>query len=257
MKPPNGIFSEAPAGLPPVSLKRLARTAGAFYLVVAIAGGFAVGFLDPLLYAAGDPAATAGNVVENAGLLRIGVVAHLINNVFLLLTAATLYLLLKHAGKHPGRLMILAVIVAAGIDSFGAVFTHAALLVATDGSYQAAFGLLGSNALVLLLLNIQHYAVMAAQVFFGLWLAPLGYLAIKSRLFPKVLGLILLLATASYLADVAFAFLLPEVGTQIHNYLSIVPLVAEVWMLFYLLIIGVRTPRTGDRTPAQVAPLPV
>lgn len=256
MKAPNGIFSEAPAGLPPASLKRLARIAGVFYLAVGIAGGFSAGFVDPLLYAAGDAAATAGNVAENAGLLRIGVVAHLTNAVFFPLTAVTLYQLLKHAGKHAGRLMVLAVIMAAGIISVSAVFTYAALLVATDGSYIAAFGPLGSDALALLLLEIQHYAYLAAQVFFALWLAPLGYLALKSRLFPKVLGIILILATASYLADVVVAFLLPALATQIHIYLAIVPAVAEIWMVLYLLIIGVRTPRTAGSTSAHVAPLP-
>jgi hypothetical protein len=32
---------------------------------------------------------------------------------------------------------------------------------------------------VFLLLDIQHY-VLIAQIFFGLWLVPLGYLAYKS-----------------------------------------------------------------------------
>ena len=251
-----GIFSEAPAGLPPASLKRLARIAGVFYLVVGITGGFSEGFVDPSLYVAGDAAATAGNVAGNASLMRLGVVAHLTDAVFFLLTAVTLYLLLKHAGKYAGRLMVVAVIIAAGIISVSAVFTYVALQVATEGPYVTAFGLPGSNALVLLLLDIQHYAVLAAQVFFGLWLAPLGYLAIKSKLFPKALGIILILATVSYLTDVVLAFLLPVLATQIHIYLGIVPAIAEIWMVFYLLLIGVRTPRTADQTSTRVAPVP-
>jgi hypothetical protein len=142
--------------------------------------------------------------------MRGSVVAHLTDAVFFLLTAVTLYLLLKHAGKHAGRLMVVAVIIAAGIISVSAVFAYVALQVATDGSYVTAFGLSGSNALVLLLLDIQHYAVLAAQVFFGLWLAPLGYLAIKSKLFPKAVGIILILATVSYLTDVVLAFPAPR-----------------------------------------------
>ena len=72
------------------SPKRLARIAGVFYLFVAIFGGFAEGFVDQKLYVAGDAAATAGNVVANAGLARIGVVAHLVNGVFLVLAAMAL-----------------------------------------------------------------------------------------------------------------------------------------------------------------------
>src|SRR5438132_6694585 len=58
------------------SPKRLARIAGLLYLFVGIFGGFAEGFVDPRMYVAGDAAATAGNVVANAGVVRLGVVAH-------------------------------------------------------------------------------------------------------------------------------------------------------------------------------------
>ena len=70
--------------------KRLARLAGLFYLLVAVFGGFAEGYLDPSMYVAGDAAATAGNLVAHAGLVRLGVVAHLVNAVFLILTAVAL-----------------------------------------------------------------------------------------------------------------------------------------------------------------------
>jgi hypothetical protein len=58
--------------------KRLARIAGVLSLLVAIFGGFAQGFVEPTMYVAGDAPATAGNVVANAGLVRLGVVAELV-----------------------------------------------------------------------------------------------------------------------------------------------------------------------------------
>ena len=60
------------------SPKRLAGIAGLLYLVVAIFGGFAQGFVYPKVYAAGDAATTAKNLLANFGLVRIGVVADLI-----------------------------------------------------------------------------------------------------------------------------------------------------------------------------------
>jgi hypothetical protein len=159
------------------SPKRLARIAGVFYLAVAIFGGFAEGFVDSTMYVAGNAAATAGNLVANAGLVRLGVVAHLVNGVFFVLTAVAFYLLLKHVHKNVARVMVLFVALAVGITCLNAVFQFEGVRVATDSSYAAAFGAAGSNALVLLLLDIQHYGILAAQVFFGLWLAPLEYLA--------------------------------------------------------------------------------
>jgi hypothetical protein len=239
------------------SPKRLARIAGGFYLVVGITGGFSEGFFDPSMYVAGDGAATAGNMAANPGLARVAVIAHLTDAVFFVLTALTLYQLLKQVNKHAGRLMVVPVVLAAGLIALSTVFTFVAMRVATDGSYGAAFGAAGSNALVLLLLEIQHYAILAAQVFFGLWLAPLGYLAHRSGLFPKALGVILVAATVSYLVDVVAAFLLPDLATQFHGLLSITPAIAEIWMVLYLLAVGVRSPGTEARPPlADVAPVP-
>jgi hypothetical protein len=58
--------------------------------------------------------------------------------------------------------------------------------------------LAGSNALVLLL-DTQHYGYLIAQIFFGLWLVPLGYLAYKSGSFPRALGVLLVVAGGCYL----------------------------------------------------------
>ena len=122
------------------SPKRLARIAGVFYLLVGIFGGFAEGFGDPKMYAAGNAAATTGNVLANPGLVRMIVAAHLLDAIFFVLTAMTLYILLEHVHKSMARAMLVFVAVAVGIITLNAVFQFAALRVAGDGSYAAAFG---------------------------------------------------------------------------------------------------------------------
>src|SRR5712691_12219576 len=137
------------------SPKRLARIAGLLYLFVGIFGGFAEGFVDPRMYVAGDAVATAGNVFANAGVVRLGVVAHLLDGAFFIFTALTLYILLKHVQRSVARAMVVLVALASGIICLNAVFQFEALRVATDNCYAVAFGLAGANALVLLLLDIQ------------------------------------------------------------------------------------------------------
>lgn len=222
------------------SPKRLARIAGIFYLLVAIFGGFAEGFGDPMMYVAGNAAATAANVIADPGLVRVIVVAHLVNAIFFVLTAMAFYILLQHVNKSVARAMLVFVAISAGITTLNAVFQFEGLQVATNSSYVDAFGAAGSNALVLLLLDIQHYGTLSAQVFFGLWLAPLGYLAYKSGLFPKALGVTLVAATVYYLVHLITAFLVPDFHKQIQPFILIV-IIAEVWLLGYLLIVGVRT----------------
>jgi hypothetical protein len=172
------------------------------------------------------------------------VVAHLVNAVFFILTAMAFYILFQHVNKSVAMAMLICVALSAGITTLNAVFQFEGLQVATNSSYVDAFGAAGSNALVLLLLDIQHYGTLSAQVFFGLWLAPLGYLAYKSGLFPKALGVTLVAATVYYLVHLITAFLVPDFHKQIQPFILIV-IIAEVWLLGYLLIVGVRNVKPG------------
>jgi hypothetical protein len=243
---PNPTGQETMMGSP----KRLARIAGIFYLLVGIFGGFAEGFVDPKMYLAGNAAATAGNVVANSGLVRVGVVAHLLDGTFFIFLAMALYILLQRVHKSVARAMLILVALSTGIICLNAVFQFEGLRVATDGSYAAAFGTEGSNALVLLLLDIQHYGTLIAQVFFGLWLVPLGYLAYKSAgWFPKWLGVVLVVGGVCYLVDLLAAFLLPGFGQMIHGFVLIPSAIAEILMVLYLLVIGVKTATPDERVP--------
>ena len=230
-----------------MSPKPLARIAGVLYLLVGIFGGFAEGFVDPRMYVAGNAAATAGNVVANSGLVRMGVVSHLLDAVFFVFLAMTLYILLRHVHKSVARAMLVLVVLATGIISLNAVYLFEGLRVATDSSFATAFGAAGSNALVLLLLDIQHYGTLSAQVFFGLWLIPLGYLAYKSAgWFPKWLGVLLTVGGVCYLVDLLAAFLFSDFGKATHAFIVIPCAIAEITMVAYLLVIGVKTKKLND-----------
>jgi len=225
-----------------MSARPLARIAGVLYLLVGIFGGFAEGYVDPKMYVAGNAAATAGNVVASSGLVRIGVVSHLLDAVFFVFLAMTLYILLRPIHQSLARAMLVLVVLATAIISLNAVFLFEGLRVATDPYFATAFGATGSNALVLLLLDTQHYGTLSAQVFFGLWLVPLGYLAYKSAgWFPKWLGALLVLGGACYLVDLLAAFLVPDFGKAIHTWIVIPCAIAEISMVLYLLVVGVKT----------------
>lgn len=234
------------------SPKRLARIAGVLYLIVAIFAAFAYNVYNKL-YVAGDAAATTANVVANSGDVRMAVVADFVMVTAWVFLALTLYRLLKHV--HPGaaRAMVVLVAIGAGIVCLNNVFEFEGMQVATNSSYVGAFGAGGSNGLVLLLLDTQHYGILIASVFYGLWLVPLGYLAYKSSLFPKALGVALIVVCVCYHAKLLAAFLAPDLWTVIQGYLSIPIWVFELWMVLYLLLIGVRTVKPDVRAPAAAA----
>ncbi len=235
------------------SPKRIARIAGFLYLLVAIFGGFAEGIVEPRMYVAGNAAATAGNVVANAGLVRMSVVADLFNATVWIFLGLTLYLLLKHVHKGMARAMVVLIAIGASIVCLNTVFEFEGLRAATGAINLAAFGTAGSNALVLLLLDIQHYGIYIAQIFFGLWLVPLGYLAYKSAgWFPKTLGIMLIVGAACYLVDLLAAFLFPDFSQNIHGFITIPSAIAEISMVLYLLVIGVKTQKPEERTSTRL-----
>jgi len=221
--------------------KKTARIAGVLYLLNGIFSGFAFAYVIGKVYVMDNAAATAANVAAYSGLVRIGVVADLFQATIWVFLAMTLYLLLKHVNKSAASTMVVLVAVGAAIVCLNDVFQFESLRIATDNAYAAAFGNAGSNALVLLLLDIHHYGFLIAQIFFGLWLVPLGYLAYKSGMFPKALGVALIAGGVCYLVGMLAVFLIPDFGEKINTFITIPSAIAEIWMLGYLLVIGVRT----------------
>jgi hypothetical protein len=158
----------------------------------------------------------------------------------------TLSLLLKHVHKSAASAMVVLVTIGTSIMCLNDVFEFEGLRAATGAVNLAALGTAGSHALVLLLLDTQHYGLLIAQIFFGLWLLPLGYLASKSGWFAKALGVLLIVGGACYLLDLLALFLVPDFGQKIHLFVVIASAIAEISMVLYLLVIGVKTHKPDE-----------
>ena len=235
------------------SPKRLARIAGVLYLLVGIFGGFAQGFVYPKIYVAGDAGKTAANVIANSGLIRAGVVADLFQATVLVFLAIVLYYLLKHVNQGVAGAMVVLAAMCATIAMLTSLFVFEALRVATGAVSMSTLGAAGSGAMVSFLVDTQHYGLLIAGIFMGLWLAPLGYLAYKSGMFPRSLGVLLVATCAAYLVDVIATFLVPDFGRSIHSYLTIFPAIAEPAMVLYLLVKGVKTMKISSAKTRMLA----
>jgi hypothetical protein len=230
-------------GRPPASPVRLARMAGLLYLVVAVLGGFAQ-VVRVKVYEPGDAATTTANIVANATLVRLSFVADLIQALVWLVLAVTLYRLLAHAGRSIARAMVVFVAVSAAITCLNLVNQFGALLVATDHSYVTAFGAEGSQALVLLLMDLQHYGYLISQLAW-LWLFALGLLGYRSGMFPRWLSFLLMLGTVCYVIDALTRFLAPSFADTSAVIFVLPEILCEVALLAYLLIKGVRVSYRG------------
>jgi hypothetical protein len=229
------------------SPKRLARIAGVLYLLNGVFAGFAFGYVLSKVYVPGNAATTAANVFANSGLVRVGVLADLFQATEWVFLAMALYLLLRQVNKSAAAAMVVLVAIGSAVTCLNDVFQFESVRVATNPAYAASLGAAGSSALVLLLLDMHHYGFLIAQIFFGLWLAPLGYLAYQSAMFPKALGVALIVGAGCYLVGMLAVFLIPDFGERINVFITIPCTIAEVWMLGYLLVFGVRSVQPAER----------
>jgi hypothetical protein len=226
---------------------RLARAAGVLYLAMFLLGGAAHLVVRADVYVAGDAASTTSNLVAEAGLFRAALVADIGMATAFALLGAVLHRLLGEVDRSAATAMLVFVGVGAGMILTNLGFHHASMLVATDPAIASAIGTDGAAAITLVLMDLHHHGYALAGVFFGLWLLPLGYLVVRSGAFPRPLGYALIAAGVSWIAHtvLGFAIDLPAVVHALHTVLTL----AELWMVLYLVVRGVRSsPAPGPAT---------
>ena len=223
---------------------KLARLAGLFYLIVALTGGFSELFVRESLIDAGDASTTAANIAASPTLYRAAFASDLVNITFFVFAALALYALLKGVNHHAAVAMVVFNAVAAAIMSANMINHFAALRVAS--------GPAGSEELVQLFVDMHSNGYAIAQIFFGLWLLPLGYLVYRSGFFPRALGVLLMIGAASYLTELVAGFLFPETGEDFLLLIAIPAAIAEVSFLLWLLIKGAEEVSHTELVPAPV-----
>jgi len=232
------------------SPRALARTAGLLYLIMAVCAGYAELFVRSRLITSGDATTTAAEIRAHATQFRVGFVVDLVQATVFVLTAMVLYLLLRHVNQAAAAAMVTFVAISTAVQSLNLLNQYTAWTIATSDGYTRSFGESGSAALIGLFADMQHNGFVIAQMFFGLWLLPLGYLVISSGYFPRVLGYLLIAAGAGYLLDLFVTFLSGRTAI-VDGITGALGAVAELSFMGYLLIKGVRTGAQQARVPAM------
>jgi len=191
-----------------------ARATGAWYLALAVAGG--VGFLLLRPLALDDPANTMP--------ARLVVALELATVLTQAVTAVWFFRLLAAFNG----------VAAASVLGFGLAGAAAVLMSAT--SLGAASHVPAAN--LELLHALSDSAWVTGGLFFGLWLIPMGWAAVRSQRMPVALGWTLVVGGAGYIASTLVAVLWPH--SSLTSLLTAPATVGEFWMITYLLVWGIR-----------------
>jgi hypothetical protein len=220
---------------------RIARITGALYLTFIIASVLA----DALGHIGISEAQQLyQTIVTNIGSFRLGLVVALISAFLFLATAWGLYVLLRPINQNLALLFLLLNTVGVAIQCASILPLMSAMLLGDPASYMQTYSSEQLEALAYLSINVYKTGFVTAQLFFGTWLFPLGYLIYKSKFLPRFLGVLIMLDGIAVLIWFLQAILLPAYPAISYPGL-VMSFIAEVGLGLWLLIKGVKNTDPG------------
>lgn len=218
----------------PWATRGTARTTGALYLALAITGGIGFLVVRPML-ADADASVTLANLREHEALARAGLALEMALVVFQALAALWFFRLFRAVDDvAAGAIAVFGV-----LNSVAVLGSAASLATALDAAVGAAVGAPGTPQLMYAL-SANFWGV--GNLFFGLWLVPMGMCVLRSGTMPRLLGHILVVGGAGYVLSGFMAYLWPDLAL-VPDLLVAPATVGELWMVGYLLVRG-----TGHRS---------
>lgn len=215
------------------SIKRTARFAGLLYLLQIPLGIFGIVYVPKQLIDKGNIPLTISNIASHELLFRLGIVSAIVCALVTIATAVYIAKTLSPVNSKYAKWIVQFTLIVAPVTFINELNQVAVLYLSHH--FNPDFPVKETETLVSLFLNLHDSGIKIIDIFFGLWLLPMGYLVIKSTYIPKIIGYFLLLTCFGYLIDFLTFFLFPTVKIVVSEYVWI----GEVLMVLWLLIKGV------------------
>ena len=216
--------------------QKTARVAGLLFLSMVFTGLFAEIFFRQTLFV-GDAAVTANNILGSGFLYRAGILSDIVMSVTYLFTALVLYKLLVSVDKNLAKLMVLFAAAGSILLLSNILNEFAPLYILSSGSPSGALNPAQLQDMAMISYLTYGHGYMIGQVFFALWVLPLGLMIYRSKFIPKVFGVLFVIETVCGLLSVAAHFLLADAAVE--SALLLPGTAAEMLFLLWLLIRGI------------------
>lgn len=200
------------------------RITGLLYLGLAVTGIFVYVFALGSIFVQGDPLATTSNVLEKEMLVRVGVAVELVMVAFQALVALWFYKLFNKVNSFASVM----------IAMFGTI--NAIMILVSSAFWLAALNASIAKDSVSMIYNLfsMHDSLwLVANLFFGLWLLPMGYL-LSQVMRTKMLSRLLFVGGVGYILSALILILLPSQAT-LAGMLALPATLGEFWVIGYLL----------------------
>ena len=220
-----------------VSLRKTARLAGFFYVLVIVTAPLAVMILLHFKVAA-DPAAAVANILAHKALFRLGCILDLLSGACYLAVTALLYRVLRAGGKALSIAAVLFSTIGVATGAVSLVFRLAPLTLFENAGLLAGFDALQLQALSMFCLRLRSLAEHVGIVYFGFYCVLIGILVFRSKFLPGILGAGMMLAGAGWLL-----FLYEPLALAAGPVSQICSALGEISFALYLLIVGISEQR--------------
>ena len=226
------------------STRKLGHLAGVLWLLSTIAGGWGMTYIRSNILVAGDAAATAAHIITSESAFRAAIVGGLLSQVCLFFFGLVLFQLFRETSRLLANILLTAILVTVAIAVVNVLNLWGALLVLTPTDYLKAFSQDQLNALAMTLLRLNNGLGQAlVELFWTPYFLAFGLLVLKSRLLPKILGILLLLMSAGFAANTFTKFLCPHFYPGFFTQLAmLLGALGGIPTMLWLLIRGARQP---------------
>ncbi len=210
------------AGFPEISLSKAALIAGICLVIMTILAFVSFPILQNFIEPA-DATKTANTIISNQLLFRVITCAFLIVIILDVIVAWALNIFLKPVNESLALLMawfrvVYAAIFAAALNN---LFTVIHILEKGQSHDQA-----------MVFINAFYHGWDIGLAVFGLHMLLLGYLVYKSGYIPKLLGVLVIIASFGYLIDSFGELLSPSYGLSIGMFTFIGEVLLALWLLW-------------------------
>ena len=214
-------------------LVKTARTAGIWYLMMAISGILGFLIFHPQVFDSEDAQKTLTNLIDLESLARTRLLLEFAIIVSQALTAVWFYRLFRNINEWAAWSVGIWGMVNSVAIMISAISMGSAIKIAHSSQ-----SLDDKVILIELLSSLITNAWGVGGLFFGLWLIPLGYIITSTKRMPVWLGRTLIVGGIGYLISTAINYI--GIESPLSGYLTVPATVGEFWMIGYLLIFGIR-----------------
>ena len=221
-----------------MSLKKTARLTGLLYFILAMLGVFSLMYLPSQTVVPGDPVATCEKILRNELLYRIGIAVSIITNILYVFLGLMFYQLFKGVNERLSIVLVIFVLVQTPISFIFDTLDITSLLI-LKGTVVKSLSVQQAQEFSILLRKIISYGITLMELFWGLWLVPMGILIYRSGFIPRIIGVLVLIAAIAYPAVSITFILFPDYVNSVET-IAFPAFFGELSIILWLLIKGVK-----------------